>query len=199
MAGWQDAPLVTPGGAGKGAWESAPVISASAPPAGKPPEQPPQNMAAFVGGNLSKGVADVAGLPVDLASSAIEGVKGVANKVGANLKETQAPVGGSEWIKQKLSQIGSISQSAQPRPSGQRIVAAGLEAAPSAVLPGGGAKVLPRIGAAVGGGGGGEVGRQIGGTPGQIAGSLVGGGLGGMAGAEKGIPKPPSEAARASQ
>src|ERR1700694_4408586 len=73
-----------------------------------PPAQPPQNMAAFVGGNLSKGVADVAGLPVDLASSAIEGVKGVANKFGANLKETQAPVGGSEWIKQKLSQNGSI-------------------------------------------------------------------------------------------
>jgi hypothetical protein len=199
MAGWQDAPLVTPGGAGKAAWESAPVISASAPPAGKPPEQPPQNMTAFVGGNLSKGVADVAGLPVDLASSAIEGVKGVANKFGANLKETQAPVGGSEWIKQKLSQIGSISQSAEPRTPGQRIVAAGLEAAPSAVLPGGGAKALPRIGAAVGGGVGGEVGRQIGGTTGQVVGSLVGGGLGGMAGAERGIAKPPSEAARASQ
>src|SRR6202158_6137805 len=110
----------------------------------KTPEQPPQNMTAFVGGNLSKGVADVAGLPVDLASSAIEGVKGVANKFGANLKETQAPVGGSEWIKQKLSQIGSIGPSAEPRTNTQRIVAAGLEAAPSAVLPGGGAKALPR-------------------------------------------------------
>jgi hypothetical protein len=165
----------------------------------KTPEQSPQNMTAFVGGNLSKGLADVAGLPVDLAHSAIEGTKGLANLGGAKLKETQAPVGGSEWIKQKLSQIGSISQSAEPRTPGQRIVAAGLEAVPSAVLPGGGAKALPRIGAAVGGGVGGEVGRQIGGTPGQLAGSLVGGGLGGMAGAEKGIPKPPSEAARASQ
>lgn len=164
------------------------------------PEQPPQNMGAFVGGNLSKGVADVVGLPVDLASSAIEGTKGLVNRVaGTHLTETQSPVGGSEWIKQKLSQIGSIGPSAEPRTPGQRVVAAGLEAAPTAVLPGGGAKALPRIGAAVGGGVGGEVGRQIGGVPGQIAGSLLGGGAGGMAGAERGIPKPPSEAARASQ
>jgi len=197
MAGWQDAPLVSAGG-GKAAWESAPVVNPSAPSAGKPPEQPPQNMTAFVGGNLSKGVADVAGLPVDLANSAIEGVKGLANAGGAKLKAEQTPVGGSEWIKQQLSKIGSIGPSAEPRTPGQRIVAAGLEAAPSAVLPGGGAKALPRIGAAAGSGAGGEVGRQIGGVPGQIAGSLVGGGLGGMAGAEKGIPKPPSEAARAS-
>jgi len=163
------------------------------------PAQPKQNMGAFIGGNISKGIADVAGLPVDLASSAIEGVKGAANLFGAGLKETQAPVGGSEWIKQKLAQIGSIGPSAEPRTPTQRVVAAGLEAAPSAVLPGGGARALPRLGAAVGGGVGGEIGRQIGGTPGQIAGTVLGGGLGGMAGAERGIPKPPSEAARASQ
>jgi len=174
------------------------IGAGSATPAAPKPEEP-QNMAAFVGGNLSKGVADVAGLPVDLANSAIEGAKGVANKFGANLAETKNPVGGSEWIKQKLASIGSISKSAEPRTDTQRVIASGLEAAPSAVLPGGGAKALPRIGAAIGGGAGGEVGRQIGGIPGQIAGSLVGGGLGGMAGAEKGIPKPPSEAARASQ
>ena len=172
---------------------------AAAKPEATPKSEAPQNMVAFAGGNLSKGVADVAGLPVDLANSAIEGVKGVANKFGANLKETENPVGGSEWIKQRLAEMGSISKSAEPRTDTQRVIAAGLEAAPSAVLPGGGAKALPRIGAAIGGGAGGEVGRQIGGVPGQIAGSLVGGGLGGLAGAEKGIPKPPSEAARASQ
>ena len=164
------------------------------------PAQPKQNMGAFIGGNISKGIADVAGLPVDLASSAIEGTKGLINKVaGTHLQETQAPIGGSEWIKQKLAQIGSIGPSAEPRTPTQRVVAAGLEAAPSAALPGGGARALPRLGAAVGGGVGGEIGRQIGGTPGQIAGTVLGGGLGGMAGAERGIPKPPSEAARASQ
>lgn len=161
--------------------------------------QQSQNMAAFAGGNLSKGVADVAGLPVDLASSAIEGVKGLANLGGAHLKETQVPVGGSEWIKQKLAQIGSIGPSAEPRTPGQQIVAKGLEAAPSAVLPGSG-NALSRVGAAVGSGMGGEVGRRIGGTPGQIAGALVGGGIGGLAGIEKGgLSKPPSEAARASK
>jgi hypothetical protein len=165
-----------------------------------PPKQPDQNMTAFVGGNLSKGVADVAGLPVDLANSAIEGVKGLANLGGAHLKANDSPVGGSEWIKQQLSKIGSIGPSAEPRTPTQQVVAKGLEAAPSAVIPGGGG-LLSRTGAAVGGGVGGEVGRQLGGTAGQVAGSLLGGGVGGMAGAERpsAIPKPPSEAARASQ
>jgi hypothetical protein len=164
------------------------------------PEQKPQNMTAFVGGNISKGIADVAGLPVDLAQSAIEGVKGLANLGGAGLKETQAPVGGSEWIKQKLSQIGSIGPSAEPRGRGQRLVAAGLEAGPSAVLPGGGAKALSRIGSAFGSGVGGQAAEEMGAGPwGKLLGSAVGGGVGGIAGAERGIPKPPSEAARASQ
>lgn len=185
-----EAPAVPP-------WEK--YGAPKAPKAPVEPAQSPQSTAAFVGGNLSKGVADVAGLPVDLASSAIEGVKGLANLGGAHLKETTAPVGGSEWIKQKLAQIGSIGPSAEPRTGVQRLAAAGLEGAPSAVLPGGAAKALPRLGAAIGGGVGGEAGRQIGGVPGQIAGSLLGGGVGGMAGAERGIPKPPSEAARASQ
>lgn len=168
-------------------------------PAEAAPKQPDQNLLAFTGGNLSKGVADVAGLPVDLAHSAIEGVKGLANLGGAGLKETQAPVGGSEWIKQQLTKIGSIGPSAEPRTPTQQVIAKGLEAAPSAVLPGGGSAVS-RIGAAVGGGAGGEVGRQLGGVPGQIAGSVLGGGVGGVAGAERsGIPTPPSEAARASQ
>jgi hypothetical protein len=186
-------------GAQPAAPEVPPWEKYKAPDAAKPSPSEPQNVAAFVGGNLSKGVADVAGLPVDLAHSAVEGAKGVANLFGAHLKETQTPVGGSDWIKQKLSQIGSIGPSAEPRTPAQKVLAAGLEAAPSAVLPGGGAKALPRIGAAVGGGVGGEVGRQMGGTPGQIAGSLIGGGAGGMVGAERGIPKPPSEAQRASQ
>src|SRR5882672_9239248 len=74
----------------------------------------PQNMSAFVGGNLSKGVADVAGLPVDLSSSAIEGTKALANRIlGTHLKATQAPVGGSEWLKQKFGQVGAIGPSAE--------------------------------------------------------------------------------------
>lgn len=165
------------------------------------PAQPKQDLVSFVGGNLSKGVADVAGLPVDLASSAIEGTKGLLNLGGAHLKETQAPVGGSEWIKQQLAKIGSIGPSAEPRTPTQAIVAKGLEAAPSAVLPGGGASALSRTAAAVGSGAAGEAGRQVGGTAGQIAGSLLGGAAGGLVGAERGagIPKPPSEAARASK
>jgi hypothetical protein len=157
--------------------------------------------AQFVGGNLGKGVADVAGLPVDLANSAIEGAKGGANALGAHLKAVEAPVGGSDWIKQKLTQAGVIPQAATPTSAGGRILAAGLEGAPSAVLPGGASRILPRIGAAFGGGAGGEAGRQIGGMPGQLLGSLLGGGVGGMAGAGRAgvAPRPLTEAARASR
>lgn len=199
--GWQDAPLVTPGaGNGKAAWESAPLVGDTGAKPGAPAAQPKQDMVNFTGGNLSKGVADVVGMPVDLANSAIEGTKGLVNKVaGTHLKQTENPIGGSDWIKQQLTKIGSITPDAEPRTPTQKVVAAGLEAAPTAAIPGGGAKALPRLGAAIGGGAGGEVGRQIGGVPGQIAGSLAGGGLGGMAGAERDIPKPPTEAARASQ
>jgi hypothetical protein len=198
--GWQDAPLVTPGAGGKAAWESAPLVGDANAKPGAPAAQPKQDLVNFTGGNLSKGVADVVGLPVDLANSAVEGTKGLINKVaGTHLKQTENPVGGSDWIKQQLAKVGSITPDAEPRTPTQKVVAAGLEAAPAAAIPGGGAKALPRLGAAIGGGAGGEVGRQIGGVPGQIAGSLVGGGMGGMAGAERGIPKPPTEAARASQ
>lgn len=98
-----------------------------------------------------------------------------------------------------LKKVGVITQAAEPRTTAQRYAAAGLQALPGAALPGGAAKALPRIGAAVGAGLGGEAGAQVGGTTGRFVGSLLGGGVGGMAGAERGIAKPPSEAARASQ
>lgn len=171
----------------------------------KTPEQPPQSMTGFVGGNLAKGVAQVAGIPAEIgrqlgAPLSSPEAQRFNKSIGAPTPDANAPMRGSqENIERLMREKGIIGQSAEPRSAGQRIAAAGLQAIPSAILPGGPAKALPRLGAAIGGGVGGEVGRQIGGTPGQIAGSLAGGGLGGLAGAEKGIPKPPSEAARASQ
>lgn len=161
----------------------------------------------FVGGNLGKGVADIAGLPVDLANSAIEGSKGFANMVGhavapnqPGLKAVEAPVGGSEWIKQQLTRSGIIPPSANPTSGPGKIAAAGLEAGPSAVLPGGPMKALPRVLSAIGGGAGGEAGREVLGRPGQFLGSVLGGGIGGLAGAERSLAKPPMrEAARASR
>src|SRR5882672_2004581 len=174
MAGWQDAPPATPG-AGKAAWESAPVVSASAPPASKPPGQPPQSMTGFVTGNLAKGAAQVAGMPAEIgrqlsAPLSSPEAERFNKMIGAPTPKANAPmIGSAEHIEDLLKQHGIITASAEPRTSGQRIAAAGLQALPSAVLPGGPAKVLPRLGAAIGGGVGGEVGRQIGGAPGQIA------------------------------
>ena len=203
MAGWQDAPMVGPADTSKkAAWQDAPIVGGTP---SAPAAQPPQSMAGFVGGNLAKGVAQVAGMPAEIGRQLGEPLTSPeAEKfnrlIGAPTPKANQPMAGSqEHVEDLLKRAGIITPSAEPRTPGQRIAAAGLQALPSAALPGGAAKVLPRIGAAVGGGVGGEVGRQIGGVPGQIAGSLIGGGVGGMAGAERGIAKPPSEAQRASQ
>ena len=209
MAGWQDAPLIPAGGDSgkKSAWMDAPVIGGAAPAT---PEQPPQSMAGFVGGNLAKGGAQVASIPAAVGQQLLSATEGPGRESFERLtkappafpKSTQPMAGSQEHIEDLLRQHGVITQAAEPRTTAQRYGAAALQALPSAAIPGGGAKILPRIGAAVGGGLGGEAGRGIGGTPGQIAGSLIGGAAGGIAGAGRGIPKPPaapSEAARASQ
>jgi hypothetical protein len=204
MAGWQDAPIVGPADTSKkAAWQDAPIVGAQ--PATSPAPQPPQSLGGFVGGNLAKGAAQVAGIPAEVGRQLGEPLTSPAaeqfNKLikAPTPKAGQPMAGSAEHIEDLLKQHGIITQSAEPRGKGQQIAAAGLQALPSALLPGGGAKALPRLGAALGGGIGGEVGRQIGGVPGQVAGSLLGGAAGGMAGAERGIPKPPSEATRASK
>jgi hypothetical protein len=166
------------------------------------PVNPPQSMTGFVGGNLAKGAAQVAGIPAEIGKQLLSATEGPGRgrfekltKAPALPKSTQPMAGSQQHIEDLLKRNGIITQSAEPRGRGQEIAAAGLQALPSAVIPDGAMKALPRIASALGGGVGGEVGRQIGGTPGQLAGALVGGGLGGMAGAPRGIPKPPSELA----
>ena len=204
MAGWQDAPIVGPADTSKkAAWQDAPVIGVQ--PAAPPTQQPPQSMAGFVGGNLAKGAAQVAGIPAEVGRQLGEPLTSPeAEKFNKLIKAPtpkagQPMVGSTEHVEDLLRQHGIITQSAEPRTTAQKYGAAALQALPSAAIPGGAARALPRIGAAVGSGLGGEAGRQFGGAPGQIAGSLLGGAAGGMAGAERGIPRPPSEAQRASQ
>ena len=178
----------------------------AAPEAPPTPAHPPQSLGGFVGGNLAKGAAQVAGIPAAVGSQLLAATETPGEekfraliKAPAPKRSDSAMVGSQEHIEDLLKQHGIITQSAEPRTTAQKYGAAALQALPSAALPGGGASALSRIGAAVGGGLGGEAGRQIGGVPGQIAGSLIGGAAGGIAGAERAIPKPPSEAARASQ
>lgn len=209
MAGWQDAPLVTAGkSTGSSAWQDAPLVGGTPPPT--PPAQPPQSLGGFVGGNLAKGAANLAGIPAAVGSQLLAATETPGEekfraliKAPAPKRSDSAMVGSAEHMEDLLRRHGIITQSAEPRTTAQRYGAATLQALPSIALPGGGASALSRIGAAVGGGLGGEAGREIGGTPGQIVGSLIGGAAGGVAGAARGgIPKPPavpSEAARASK
>ncbi|MFM0514257.1 hypothetical protein [Paraburkholderia sp. RL17-373-BIF-A] len=155
-------------------------------PVSAPSAHPGANTAGFIGGNLGKGVASVAGMPVDLASDAVEGVKGVANLFGAHLKADEKPVGGSAWFEDEFKRHGMMPSDAvtTPTSTGGRIAAAALQALPQGALPGGGAKAAARYLGAAASGAGGEIGRVVGGTPGQLVGSMLGGAGGGMAGRE---------------
>jgi hypothetical protein len=159
---------------------------ASAKPVAAPSAHPVADTAGFIGGNLGKGVAQVAGMPVDLANDAIEGVKGIANKFGAHLKQGPDPVGGSTWFEDEFKQHGMMPSDAVTTPTsrGGKIAAGVLQALPSGALPGGEAGPTARYLGAAASGAGGEIGRQVGGTPGQLVGSMLGGAAGGMAGRE---------------
>lgn len=155
-------------------------------PVSAPSAHPIADTAGFIGGNLGKGVASVAGMPVDLASDAVEGVKGVANLFGAHLKADEKPVGGSAWFEDEFKDHGMMPSDAvtTPTSTGGKIAAAALQALPSGALPGGDAKAAARYLGAAASGAGGEIGRDVGGTPGQLVGSMLGGAGGGMAGRE---------------
>ena len=170
---------------------------------------PPQSAAGFVGGNIAKGVAQTVGsyaekarelvnLPGDIANRVLESVLG--KKAPAVPKAAPTAVGPEE-LTAAGEKAGAIGPSAEPRTTGQRYAAAALQALPAAALPGAGTGVLGRVAPAVGAGLGGEAGRQLGGETGAFLGSLLGGAAGGAAAGARqaAIPKPPSEAARASQ
>jgi hypothetical protein len=147
------------------------------------PAQPEQSMLGFTGSSLSKGVANILGTPMDIAAAGGAGINTLANKIlGTHLQQSGVTPGGSEWMQQKFKQAGFITPSAEPRSTTQKYVAAGLEAAPSAVLPFGGVGKVARTVGAVGSGLGSEAGRQVGGEKGQLLGSVLGGMPGQLAG-----------------
>lgn len=170
------------------------------------PGAAPQSTAGFVLGNLVKGVAQTVGpyaemarqavnVPSDLVNRAIESVMG---KGTPKVPQAAPTAVGAEELTAAGRKAGAITPSAEPRTTAQQYGAAALQALPSAAMPGGAPNLAGRLGGAVGAGLGGEAGSQFG-PMGQIAGSLIGGMAGGVAGAQRGIPKPPTEARAASE
>lgn len=110
MAGWQDAPIVQPAGAGvasgQPAWMTAPVVEA---------EPPQSGVASQFGAGSQRGIANAAGFPVDAVAGAISGLGGLTGMWGP----IENPVGGSESIYSLMEPLHG--QVAAPQTGGQRV------------------------------------------------------------------------------
>ena len=117
-------------------------------PAGpKPPAPAPQEDSAlgFTTGNINKGLAGLAGMPVDTARNALNlGIAGAGRLTGTtpSLIGQDSP-GGSQWMEQMLRKAGSIGQSAEPTSAVGRYAASALQMAPGAMFSPGRLGQLP--------------------------------------------------------
>jgi hypothetical protein len=140
----------------------------------------------YLGQGLSganEGLADVLGAPADVARAAINLVpKGLNAIAGTNIPMLPEAIGGSDWIKRRLSDIGSI-QGVTEDPSKQFVRRVG-ESVGSAAVPLSGATTPLRYGgqvlAGLTGGIGAATAQQV--APGnplaEMLGEIVGGGAG---------------------
>lgn len=141
-------------------------------PAKRRPVAEDRGEAAFIGGNLSKGVANIAGLPVDTAANVLN-----LGSMGLDARDRmsrvphgdpnwqppfQNPVGGSEWIQNLMRRGGMIGPGAEPQSAPGRYAAAALQAAPSALAGRPSIPQIPRAIAAAGASGlGAEAARDV--------------------------------------
>lgn len=138
----------------------------------------------YLGQGLSganEGLADVLGAPADLATAALNLVpKGVNFIANTNIPMLPAPIAGSEWLKDRLRDVGSI-QGVSDDPSKQ-FVRRVAESTGAAAVPLGGPMSLARYAKIVAAGAGGGVGaataqRVFPGNPiAEMVGEVAGGG-----------------------
>lgn len=148
-----------------------PYTGAILPLATKPAEQAPpppvgdDSMTGFVTGNINKGIAGLAGLPVDAVTNALNLlIAGGGVATGKTPGLIERPVGGSSWIEDLMKRGGAIGPSAEPTSTGGRYAAAALQMAPSAVVGKPSLRQIPRaLAATTSSAIGGEAARDIGG------------------------------------
>jgi len=122
----------------------------------------------FITGNLNKGIAGLAGLPVDTARNV--GNLGIAaygvgtGRGGDAPAPMQGGFGSSQWFEDRLRGSGMIGPGADPQSGLGRYAASALQMMPSAALGRPSIPQVPRaLGAAVSSGLGAEAARDIGG------------------------------------
>ena len=161
------------------------------------PRQTEDSTTGFITGNLNKGVAGLAGLPVDTIANVLNlGIAGYGYASGNEMDRArygfkpppsliEAPVGGSEWIQNLMRRGNMITPAAEPESPGGRYAAAALQALPSAAL---GRPSLPQAPRAAGA-------TSMSGMTGELAADIGGvewRGVGSMAPGGRGLAKPPS-------
>ena len=167
-----------------------------------PAPQADDSTSGFVMGNLNKGVAQLAGLPVDTVRNAANlGIAGYGSVKGAFDRKFQTGgkppdlippgVGGSEWIQNKMGKVpGMIPPGSEPTSAGGRYAASALQMLPGAVAGKGTLAQLPaKALAGATSGVGAEVARDIGGD--EWA------GVGAMAPGARRLSSPPGVSERA--
>lgn len=119
--------------------------AAAAPTPAKPAEAPPApakepGMADFVLGNINKGVANLAGMPVDvarnLANLGIAGAGTIQGAIGGKPPDLipETSPGGSQWLQSLMQRGKMIGPGAEPESIAGRYGAAALQALPAALI-----------------------------------------------------------------
>lgn len=188
----------------KGYWEKqgVPVVPSAQDEQGNPlpsgarvPQKPPQDYRSSYAGQgmsgINEGIAGTLGLPVDVATAALNLLpRGVNAAANTNLPTIQNPALGSQWLKDRMGGWGIYDQTNDPNKQFARRTAQSVGAAvPVAGAAGGARQALGGLLGSLGGGVGGATAQRV--APGNIgaemAGELLGGGLatGGLLGSSR--------------
>jgi len=144
--------------------------------------EPEDSALGFTVGNINKGIAGFAGLPLDTAQKAmnlgIAGYGAVKGALGGQPPDLlPPPVGGSEWFEKQMRRGGMMPPESQTTPTSTpgRLAAAGLQALPGALAGRPSIAQLPRAAtAAITSGVGSEIGRDVAPEGYEEAGAQVG-------------------------
>lgn len=125
----------------EGPWSAYQQSAAPAAPSATPAPAaaaPEGTTTSFVTGNLNKGIAGIAGMPVDFTRNLVNlgiAAYGAGTGRGAAAPEPLAPgPGSSHWFEQMMRKGGAINQGADPTSKGGEYAASALQMLPAAAM-----------------------------------------------------------------
>jgi hypothetical protein len=183
--GWQDDPIVSGGSQGaQPAWMSDPVVEQAQP--AEPPPVTALNRVNAVAAGFNRGVAGIAGIPIDLVQNIIDLGKALSGSAYSTVSGKPVPqalevdsdrsniIGSGDYLRKAL---GSAAEVPRPDLASQRYLAAAGQGASGAMLgPSTGVPMVPSLVSNVAGAGASQVAAESGAGPaGQILAGMAGG------------------------